>query len=280
MRYQDYKFLRFRAERGVLFVTIDNPPINLLTIEMAAEFLRLSGEAATDREIRVILFDSANSDFFIAHYDVAFLARFPEEVELQATLEFHDLNKACEAFRRMPKATIAKVEGRARGGGSEFLMALDMRFGTLGKAIVGQPELPLGITSGAGGTQRLPRLVGVGRALEIILGGGDLTAEMAERYGYFNRALPPEELTPFVEDLAFRIASFPAEVLGLAKKAILAATDLPLIEGLVREAEISVQTLLLPVAKRRMEKFLESGGQTYGMELDWKDMIKLLGGID
>jgi enoyl-CoA hydratase/carnithine racemase len=180
----------------------------------------------------------------------------------------------------MPKASIAKVEGRARGGGSEFLMALDMRFGALGRAIIGQPELPLGITPGAGGTQRLPRLVGVGRALEIILGGGDFAAEVAEKYGYFNRVLPPEELAAFVEDLAFRIATYPSEVIALGKKAILEATKLPLVEGLIKEAEISVQTLLLPIAKKRMRKFLESGGQTYEMELDWKSMTALLSEVD
>jgi enoyl-CoA hydratase/carnithine racemase len=273
------ELLRVRVSRGVLFVTIDNPPINLLTIQMATEFLRLSQDAAADKEIRVIVFDSANPDFFIAHYDVAFLVQAPDEADDRKTVDFHDLNRACEAFRRMPKVSIAKVEGRARGGGSEFLMALDMRFGAIGKAIVGQPELPLGITPGAGGTQRLPRLIGVGRAMEVILGGGDLTAEMAERYGYFNRALPAGELGPFVDDLAFRIASHTPESIALAKKAILAATELPLMEGLIEEASLSVRSLTLPSAKRRMNKFLELGGQTFEMELDWSRMVKALGDV-
>jgi enoyl-CoA hydratase/carnithine racemase len=243
---------------------------------MATEFLRLSGQVVADKAIRVIVFDSANPDFFIAHYDVAFLAQLPEGSVVLKTVDFHDLNKACEAFRRMPKASIAKVEGRARGGGSEFLMALDMRFGAIGKAIVGQPELPLGITPGAGGTQRLPRLIGTGRSLEVILGGGDLTAEVAERYGYFNRVLPPDELTPFVEDLAFRIASYTAESIAFAKRAILAANELPLMEGLIEEACLSAQSLALSTAKKRMNKFLESGGQTYEMELDWGKMVRVL----
>jgi enoyl-CoA hydratase/carnithine racemase len=122
MAYNDYKFLKLQAKRGILFVTIDHPPINLLVQEMAEEFLRLSMEAAVDDEIKVILFDSANPDFFIAHYDVAFLAQFPDEPAASRSVDLHDLNKACEAFRRMPKISIAKVEGRARGGGSEFLM--------------------------------------------------------------------------------------------------------------------------------------------------------------
>jgi enoyl-CoA hydratase/carnithine racemase len=144
----------------------------------------------------------------------------------------------------------------------------------MGKAVVGQPELALGIIPGAGGTQRLPRLIGTGRALEVILGCGDLDAELAERYGYFNRIFPADELTPFVEDLAFRMASFTAESIALAKRAVLAAGELPLTEGLMEETRLFGHTLL--TGKKRMKKFLESGGQTYEMELDWRPMVKTL----
>lgn len=274
MGYKDYKFLKFQVREGVIFVTINNPPINLLVQEMAEEFLRLSLETAEDDEIKVIVFDSANPDFFIAHYDVSFLAQFPVEPSASRSVDLHALNKACEAFRRMPKISIAKVEGRARGGGSEFLTALDMRFGAMGKAVVGQPELALGIIPGAGGTQRLPRLIGTGRALEVILGCGDLDAELAERYGYFNRVFPPDELTPFVENLAVRIASFTTESIALAKRAVLAAEELPLTEGLMEETRLFSHSLL--TGSKRMKKFLESGGQTYEMELDWRPMMKTL----
>jgi enoyl-CoA hydratase/carnithine racemase len=270
MGYNDYKFLKLRVKKGVLFATIDNPPVNLLTLDMAAEFIRLAGEAAADKGIRAIVFDSANPDYFIAHFDVATIVQFPEEPAAARSVDFHDLNRACEAFHRMPKPSIAKVEGRARGGGSEFLMALDMRFGAIGRAIIGQPELPLGIMPGAGGTQRMPRLVGTSRALEVILGAGDLTADLAERYGYLNRALPADQLGPFVEDLAFRIASFTPEAVAAAKAAILAATELPFIEGLMEESRLFSTTLA--TGKKRMNKFLKSGGQTYQMELDWTDM--------
>jgi len=275
MNYQDYKVLKFRVEKGVLFVTIDNPPINLLTMELAGELLRLSEEVGTDEGVRVIVFDSANPDFFIAHFDVGFLTQFPD-VPAPKSVDLHVPNKTYEAFRRMPKVSIAKVEGRARGGGSEFLLALDMRFGAIGRAIVGQIELALGIIPGSGGTQRLPRLMGTARALEVVLGCGDFTAEVAERYGYLNRAFPPDELTPFVEDLAFRIASFPGESIALAKKALLTANELPLMEGLVEESWIFNQSCALPTAKRRMNRFLETGGQTREMELDWGEMVKTL----
>jgi enoyl-CoA hydratase/carnithine racemase len=230
-----------------------------------------------NREVRVVVFDSDSPGFFIAHYDVAFLVEVPEEADVRKTIDFHDLNKACEAFWRMPKVSMAKIKGRAaRGGGSEFLIALDMRFGAIGKAVVGQPELPLGITPDVGGAQRLPRLIGVGRAMEVILGGGDLTTETDERYGYFDRVFPADELGPFVNDPAFRLASYTPESIALAKKAILATTELLLMEGLVGEAGLSAQSLSLALAKARIRKFLESGGQTYEMELGWTNMVKVL----
>src|SRR5438477_6417195 len=120
----------------------------------------------------------------------------------------------------MPKATIGKIEGRARGGGSELLLSLDLRFGALGRAVLAQPEVALGILPGGGGTQRLPRLIGHARALEVILGCADVPADLAERWGYLNRALPPAELRPFVEHLAARIAACPASAIALAQAAL------------------------------------------------------------
>src|SRR6202012_6228462 len=109
--------------------------------------------------------------------------------------------------RNMPKVTIAKVEGRARGGGSEIALTMDLSFAAIGQAIFSQPEVAGGLVPGGGSTQRLPRLVGRGRALEVLLGCNDFSAELAELYGYINRALPAEEMTPFVKRLAYRIAS-------------------------------------------------------------------------
>jgi len=105
-----------------------------------------------------------------------------------------------ERFRNMPKVTIAKIEGRARGGGNEIALAMDMCFAAVGKAIFGQPEVAVGLVPGGGSTQRLPRLIGRGRALEVLLGCDDFSAELAERYGYINRALPADELTPLSRD--------------------------------------------------------------------------------
>jgi enoyl-CoA hydratase/carnithine racemase len=180
-----------------------------------------------------------------------------------------------DRFRTMPKVSIAKLEGRARGGGSEFALALDMRFAAAGRAIVSQPEVAMGIIPGAGGTQQLPRLVGRARALEIILGCDDFPAELAERYGYINRTLPPRELGPFVDRLAYRIASFPDEAIRLAKAAVNAA-DLPIVEGFIEEAHFSNQAMVSATARRLMRKFLEIGGQSRQAELDFKGLIDRL----
>jgi len=277
MAYEGYQSLKIRVDRGVAFVTIDNPPINLLTLELSAELLRLAGEIVADDEVKVTVFDSANPDFFIAHFDVNVLAMLGD-LPMPTTTELHDLDKATEAFRRMPKVSIAKIEGRARGGGSEVVLGLDMRFGAMGKAILAQPEVGIGIIPGGGGTQRLPRLIGQSRALEVVLGCDDFPAELAERYGYINRALPSDELTPFVEDLAFRIASFPAAAIALAKKSVQNAEEMPIVEGLWEESLLFAQSLQTEPARTRMKKFIELGGQTLEVELDLHEMVKALGG--
>ena len=219
------------------------------------------------------MFDSADPDFFIAHFDVSFLAVLPDEAPPKPDI-LTGMHPVCEAFRTMPKVSIAKIEGIARGGGSEFVLALDMRFGAIGKAIVGQPEIILGIIPGGGGTQRLPRLIGRARAMEAILGGIDFPAELAEKYGYINRAFPPDELTPYVEDLAYRIASFPAESIAIAKQAVLTALKEPVFEGLLEESYLFLQACALPAAKERMKWFLQRDGQTREKELDESGLLK------
>src|SRR5262249_38455782 len=158
------------------------------------------------------------------------------------------------------------IEGRARGGGSEVALAFDMRFGTLGSTLLSQPEVAVGIIPGGGGTQRLARLVGRGRALEIVLGAQDLTADVAERYGYINRAFPEGEMRPFVDALARRIASFPADAVRLAKEAV-SINDGALHDDLRREAQLFARSYLLPDARARMEAFMAAGGQTRAVEL-------------
>ena len=266
MAYEGYKCLKVRLDRGVAFITIDYPPMNLLDAALVLEIDRLGSEIEADDNVRVLVLDSANPDFFIAHGDVPAILGLPDEVppKAQSLGYFHAV---MERFRTMPKVSIAKIEGRARGGGSEVALSLDMRFGAIGRAILSQPEVALGIIPGGSGTQRLPRLMGRSRALEIVMGCEDFPAELAERYGYLNRCLPPEELPPFVERLAYRIATFPAEAIRLAKAAINAA-ELPIVDGLIEEAHYFNQSLASPTARRLMKRFLEIGGQTREFELD------------
>src|SRR5260370_24096632 len=217
MRYSDYKCFRFRFDSGVAFVSIDHPPINLLDEVLSQEFDKLGRELEADERVRGVVVQSAMPDLFIAHSGLGRVGAASKTVS--ATRSFRLTQMIGERFRNMPKITIAKIEGRARGGGSEIAVAADMCFAAVGKAIFGQPEVAVGLVPGGGSTQRVPRLIGRGRALEVLLGCDDFSAELAERYGYINRALPADELTPFVERLAHRIASFPAHTVAHVKAA-------------------------------------------------------------
>src|SRR4051812_34032929 len=212
-----YTTLRVRVQDGIAHATIDNPPINLFDAALIVEMDRFGREAAGDPDVRVVVVDSANPEFFIAHADVSLILQLPSEPQPPPT-ELPLFTAMVDRFRTMPKATLAVIEGRCRGGGSELVLGMDLRFAALGRARLAQPEVAVGIIPGGGGTQRLPRLVGRGRALEVILGCDDVDAETAERWGYVNRALPDGELRPFVDALARRIASFPPEAVAQPRR--------------------------------------------------------------
>jgi len=258
---------------GVGVATIDAPPINVMTIPLYLELAQLCAEVEVDDRIKVLVLRSAHPDFFIAHFDVEAILQFPTDGEPQREATPNPFHQMCERLRTMPKATIAEVNGRVGGGGSEFASSCDMRFGAIGRTIVNQMEVPLGILPGGTGTQRLPRLVGRGRAMEIILGGVDIDAITAERWGYLNRALPPDELRPFVDALARRIARFPANAIALAKQSVVNAERLPLSEGLAEEALLFQRTLRDPEAQAAMRRFLALGGQTREAELRIGELV-------
>ena len=274
MSYTDFKCLRVRLDRGVAFVTIDHPPINLLDRELMLEFHYLGKQLEQDNAVKVAVFESANPEFFIAHADVTGIQALAAQPPLE-TERPNFIQAMTDRFRTMPKATIAKIEGFARGGGSELALAMDMRFAAKGRAVLSQPEVALGIIPGGGGTQRLPRLMGRSRAMEIVLGCEDFSAELAERYGYVNRALPPEELGPFVERLARRIASFPAEAIAQAKAAVNQAYAATRAE-LTGENQAFDKALRAPEALGRMQRFMERGGQTREGELELDPLLAAL----
>jgi enoyl-CoA hydratase/carnithine racemase len=262
--YSDYECLKVRTSEGVAFVTIDHPPINLFDMALIVEMDRIGRELEADADVRVVVFDSADPDFFIAHADVELILSMTTEAQRNDE-EPSIFQLMVDRFRTMPKATIALIEGICRGGGSELALSLDMRFAELGRAVLAQPEVMVGIIPGGSGTQRLPRLVGRARALEIVLGAEDFPADLAERYGYVNRALPPGELRPFVERLARRIASFPAEAIAGAKASV-AAAEPPVFEGLAEEARHFDACAASAPAQERMRAFLAAGGQTREVE--------------
>jgi enoyl-CoA hydratase/carnithine racemase len=267
MEYE-YDTLTVRVKNGVAFVTIDHPPINLLDLALVVDLDRFNTDVRDDDTIRVIVVDSANPEFFLAHGDMH-LVTDPKALAGYAAGPGITLY---QRYRSLPQITIAKVAGRTRGGGNEFLLTLDMRFAATGRAWFGQPEVSLGILPGSGGTQHLPRLTGRARALEVILGCDVFDAENAERYGWINRALPAEELDGFVDRLASRIASYPATAVTAAKQAVEAST-LPLDEGLKAEGELLWPLFTSPTAIERFTAALTAGAQTRDGELDLEGLL-------
>jgi enoyl-CoA hydratase/carnithine racemase len=220
-----------------------------------------------------MVLQSALPEFFIAHSGLARVAAASKTVSNTRAFRFTQL--IGERFRNMPKVTIAKVEGRARGGGSEIALAMDMCFADRDRAVFGQPEVAVGLVPGGGSTQRLPRLIGRARALEVLLGCNDLSAEQAERYGYINRALPTNELNPFVEKLSRRIASFPQHTIAHLKAAVDIGAFSTLPEGLLVEAHESDLSVASEVTQARVTEALKVGAETYEGELEMSFISRL-----
>ena len=275
----DYELLGVNISGRIATVTINNPPINIITPALYQELVGLVAELKDDDSLTVIVFKSADPDFFIAHYDVLNILKFPTEGDAERNLELSDFHTMCERVRTMNKVTIAQIEGRVGGGGSEFAASMDMRFGVIDKTIINQMEVPLGILPGGSGTQRLPRLVGRGRAMEIVLGADDLDAQTAERWGYLNRIYRADEIDDKVAELAARIASFPMESVRLAKAAV-NASDLPIQQGLQEEAYLFARLLRTDSAQSNMARFMEIGGQTREGEMQVAELSRQLGELD
>jgi enoyl-CoA hydratase/carnithine racemase len=272
----NFKLLEVAVDGRVANVTISNPPVNVITMDLLAELTALSTALKADPELTVVVVKSADPDFFLAHFDVAAILERPAGFEPQRDVQLKPFHALCERFRCMNKVIIGQIEGRVGGGGAELAASFDMRFGVRGKTRINQMEVPLGILPGGSGTQRLPRMLGRGRALEVILGGDDLDAETAERWGWLNRIFEADEIGPFVDNLARRIASFPAPAVRLAKESVNAA-DKPLLDGLFEEAYLFERLLRTDEARRNMQRFLDIGGQTREGELRVNELNAELG---
>lgn len=265
MSYAGFGTVGVEVVGGIATVTIDNGEINLLDGPMFMEMATLAGMLATDDDVHVVVLRSANPDFFIAHFDVTLILQFPTDRGSSPT-ELNPFHAMCEAFRTMPKATIAVIEGRVGGGGSELALSCDMRFALAGKAVFNQPEVALGIIPGGSGTVRLSRLIGRSRALEVVLGCDDVSAELAEQWGWVNRTLPADELWPHVHRIATRIASFPPHAVAAGKAAVLRA-EKDVVADLLAEGAAFQGTLGGPGTRDAMERFMANGGQTHDGEM-------------
>ncbi len=265
MAYDGYTLIDVQRDGPLVTATVNNPPINLITMALFGELARLAEELEADPAALVFVLKSADPDFFLAHFDVAALIAMAD-APAPPTDDANAYHAMCHRFRTMNKVTIAQIEGRVGGGGAELSMNFDMRFGVIGKTVISQMEVPIGILPGGTGTQNLPRLVGRARAMEIILGGIDVDAETAERWGWLNRALPANAIDAHVDALARRIASFPADAVRLAKQSVNSAT-LPMAEGCQQEADLFQTLLFSNPARHAMRRFLELGGQTRDGEL-------------
>ncbi len=263
----EYETIDVSVSGAVLTATINNPPVNVMTFPLFMDLVALTTEVETDDQIKAVVFQSADPDFFIAHFDVEAILQFPIDTPAEKSPELSAFHLMCERVRTMPKATIVKMAGRAGGGGNEFASSCDMRFGLKGKTVINQMEVALGILPGGTGTQRLPRLVGRGRAMEICLGSDDIDAETAEQWGYLNRIFESSrELDEFVDNLARRIASWPAEAIAMCKASINNA-EMPWESGLLEEAYLFQETLRTSGAQSNMRKAMEMGLQTREGEL-------------
>jgi enoyl-CoA hydratase/carnithine racemase len=202
-----FETISARKEGAVLFAEILAPPMNLLGPELVRDLVSLIQQAEADDTVQVLVFQSGDLDYFIAHVDVMRISEYREAAaRLTGEPSLAMLFRHLSASRLV---TIAQIEGRVRGAGSEFVLACDMRFAARESAIFGHLEAAFGLMQGVGAIQHLTRLMGRGRALEVLLGAEDYKAELAERYGWINRALPVAALGDFVKSFAHRIAGFP-----------------------------------------------------------------------
>ena len=239
-----------RTQPGRWTVTFSNPPINMFVPDTIVELGALFAGLDAEPDVKVVVFQSANLEFFVSHLDVAKAAARPEVLGLWRDFVLHVASS--------PVASIAKIRGRTRGIGNEFVLACDMRFASRQTAIFGNPEVGVGLVPGGGGMEWLPRLVGRSRALEFVLSADDFNADIAERYGWVNRTLDDAELDPFVDALARRIASFDREPLATAK-AQLNRLGTPTAAELKSSTDSFFPLLALPGAQARRAKVRDLG---------------------
>ena len=274
MSYDNFTTFNVKTEDAIAWVTFDYPPVNVQGLEMLADLNSLAILLERDREVKVVVFQSAHPEIWVCHYDTNLLKDMSTEAVSREEAKLLDLQAVCERISKVPQATIAKLEGFARGGGHEFALACDMRFAARGKFKFMQMEVGMGILPCGGGASRMARQVGLGRALEIILSARDFDADEAEAYGTINKALEPDEIGPYVEKLAQRIAKFPAESINACKQAVYESIDKPIDEALKAEAYWLYQATSKTPAVKRFQ-IADEKGMEHDMEnqRNWEQLV-------
>lgn len=283
MNYNDLAGLKVAVADGVATVTLDHPPLNLMDGILLPSLRGFINRVRDDADVRVVVFESADPEFFSAHGDMGYLtdpdalpaatrAAIAAAPDAPIPDGMNILQAMSEEVRNLPQVTIAKIAGFARGAGNEFLMYLDMRFAAIGKSGQAQPEALTGILPGGGGTVNMTRLVGRARALELILGGELVGAELAERYGLVNRALPAAELDAFVDTLARRIAGLRPQVIAVIKATVNAVAPAIPLEAYTVENE-SLYAVFGDEVLELAHKQLDAGVQTREGERDLERIL-------
>ncbi|MEO1339575.1 MAG: enoyl-CoA hydratase/isomerase family protein [Cyanobacteria bacterium J06635_13] len=274
MNYDNFTTFNVETENAIAWVTFDYPPVNVQGLEMLADLNSLAILLERDRKIKVVVFQSAHPEIWVCHYDTNLLKDMSTEAVSREEAKLLDLQSVCERISKLPQATIAKIEGFARGGGHEFALACDMRFAARGKFKFMQMEVGMGILPCGGGASRMARQVGLGRALEIILSARDFDADEAEAYGTINKALEPDEIGSYVEKLAKRIAKFPAESINACKQAVYESIDKPIEEALKAEAYWLYQATSKTPAVKRFQVADDKGMQNdLENQRNWEQLV-------
>ena len=238
-------------------VIFDNPPLNLMGPEFVLKFREIMTAIESDEQVKVVVFESAVEGFYLNHSD--FHAKLEDLTGIpQGPTGLEAWPDILVRLTRAPVASIAVIRGRATGNGSEIALACDMSFASREKAVLSQWEVGVGLVAGGGPMARLPRLIGRGRALEVLLGSDDIGADLAAEYGYVNRSMPDAELDDFVNALARRISSFDKWAIANTKRLVNAASLPPDVE-LSAGWDACMASVARPAAQESFKKLFEQG---------------------
>jgi enoyl-CoA hydratase/carnithine racemase len=259
---------------GYWRAVFDNPPFNMMDDTIFDGLQSLLARMDASPNLRVVVFESENPEFYLAHFDLT--GKLGNVLTGVGVTGLPILMDTFVRLTKSPVVSIAKIRGCVRGACSEFVLACDMRFASREKTRLGQPEVGVGVQPGGGGTERLPHLVGRGRALEIVLGAEDFDGDTAERYGYVNRALPDAELDRFVDALARRISSFDRPAIATAKR-LINDVSLPSSDSLLEGLTSFLPALTRPETLKRVQALFKRGLQENAdFEKRWPEILGTL----